>query len=142
MTMASDLILPMVSELLGTMYFMAPVYLGEIAVPADAYKVGVGFTGAVAGEFHLAVAHHLADRMAADFLANEVEEVDPQLVEATVRELANVACCAAMAAWRPGDNFHFTVPFVLRDDAELPPAHAFSILSGRPEISFEVRVAD
>jgi CheY-specific phosphatase CheX len=124
------------------MYFMVPVYLGKIAVPAAAYKVGVGFTGAVAGEFHLAVAHHLADRMAADFLASEVNDVDQQQVEANVRELANVACCAAMAAWRPGDDFHFTVPFLLGDDAQLQPGHAFSILSGNPEISFEVRVAE
>ena len=141
MTMAAELILPVVSELLETMYFMEPVYLGETAVPPHAFKVGVGFTGAVAGEFHLAVAHQLADRMAADFLASEVEELDPQQVEATVRELANLACCAAMAAWRPGEDFHFTVPFAL-GDAELPPGHAFSIFSGNPEISFEVRVAD
>lgn len=142
MNIAGDVIQTVVTELLETMYFMAPVYLGEASPAPGAYRVAVAFTGPVQGEFHLSVARSLARRMTADFLADEVDDLDPQQVEAAIRELANVACCATMAAWKPDANFQFTVPFSLEDGAEMPWGHAFSIFTGKPEIFFEVRVAD
>jgi len=126
-----------VSEVLETMYFMSPVYCGQTPLDCELFEVEVEFRGDRTGRFHMQVSRRLAVSMASDFLACEPGELPPDQVEATVKELANVACGASMSAWMPTLNFEYGVPHW--DEAPMAgEGHAFAVASGPPQIAFEV----
>ncbi len=129
-----------VSEILETMYFMSPAYSGEGLRDSDLLDVAVDFSGDRRGRFRMQVTRRLATGMTMEFLVCEQDGINPDQVEATVKELANVACGAAMSAWMPTANFDYELPCLLADLPEIQ-GHTFAVASGIAEIAFRVDLA-
>ena len=116
-----ELISPAIGQILETMYFCEMEFRGPGVLPEPVIGAAVVFHGTCSGEMRLAVTDRFALRITADFLGAEMADITrPQMVS-TVRELANVACGAALNAWMPAAGFRFAVP------TDLLPPH----LSGR-----------
>lgn len=137
MNIPTSVIEASISNVLETMYFMSPSYVGEATPDDESFGVAVKFTGEVQGRFCLYVTRTLATRMAVDFLACDSPFPDSAQVDATVSELANVACGSSMSAWMPEMNFEYGVPCLIPFPTG-PVAHAFSVMSHLPEIFFTV----
>ncbi len=114
-------------------YFMSPIYQGEALPEIDSLGVSVRFTGPIRGQFTLRVSRGLAGRMTSEFLACEAPLPGPGQIEATVRELANVACGTFMSAWMPDANFEYGVPIPVTAALE-SFAHSFSVGADQPEV--------
>ena len=140
MTIPAFVVTPAIQEILETMYFMSPEYCGEGPAIPDSYIMGVEFSGPISGRFTISVGRPLARRMAADFLAEDVDAVEPAIVESTISELANIACGAALAAWNPDQDFVFSVPFRLEASDTLD--HQYSVFGPGPEMSVGLDVRE
>lgn len=129
-----------INDVLETMYFMSPTYLGSALPGVESLGVAVDFTGPVRGRFCLYVTRTLACRMTADVLACDSPSPHSGQVDATVKELANVACGSSMSAWMPNVNFEYRVPCPIPSPPGplTPVMHSFSVLSDQPEIFFAV----
>jgi len=121
------------TEVLETMYFMSPIYQGEALPEIDSLGVSVWFTGPIRGQFTLRVSRGLASRMTSEFLACEAALPGPGQIEATVRELANVACGTFMSAWMPDENFEYGVPVPVTEALESFP-HSFPVGADQPKM--------
>jgi len=130
-----------IEQVFQTMYFSEAAYLGRAELGGAAFGTSVGFSGDVSGEFRVTVSESLASGMAADFLALEPGETSPEQVEAIVKEFANVACGATLGAWRPGGNFHCSVPGPLERDSdagEFP--YCFSVSGNGADLAIDIRI--
>lgn len=129
-------------NLIETMYFCSPEYRGAGNIYAPLIAAAVGFRGGVSGELCLGLEASLIRQFAADFLGVESSEIVEEQLSATVCELTNVACCSVVAAWLPGENFHFSVPRRLSaEEMHQELSHCFSIDGGPPRIGLEMRLA-
>jgi len=134
----ASVVCPVMDEILATMYFCEPVYRGEACVEGPALGAKVEFSGPFAGEFRLVVARGLASQLAADFLGADLSEVTLPQVEATVVELANVACGFTMSAWLPAASFHYSVPAELAEDLRRARfSHCFSV-AATPDLAVDI----
>lgn len=98
------------SQILETMYFCVPEYCGAGRLVGPAIGASVAFSGTVKGEFSLVASRRLIGQFAADYLGLDCDGISEANLGATIRELANVVCCATIAAWMPGEDFHFAIP--------------------------------
>lgn len=132
-----------IEQIFQTMYFSEAGYIGGAQPPSSALGTAVGFSGEVSGEFRVTVSERLAGGMAADFLALEPGEASSEEVEAIVKEFANVACGATLYAWKPGANFHFSVPGPLeRDSAAGNFPYCFSVLGDGADLAIDIKVTE
>ncbi len=99
-----------IEQVLQNMYFCEALYSGPGAIGAKTFGAAVHFSGSVRGEFRVRVLAAMAERMTTDFLALETGGVSVSQIDSTVKEFANIACGAALNAWMPSANFHFSVP--------------------------------
>lgn len=128
----SILITKTISQILETMYYCSPDYCGRMTVEGEAIGAELGFSGPVCGALRIVAQAGLIERLTADFLGLEPSEIGPEQLKATVRELANVACCSAVAEWNPGHDFHFSIPRDLSgDELRESMQHGFSF-DGEP----------
>ena len=126
-------------QVLRVMYFCESVYQGGASLETPVLSTSLTFQGTVRGVFRLMVSERCARRMTADFLAIEPADVSPDQMDATVRELANVACGATMSFWIPEATLRFSVPSDLtRLDSSQRFEHCISVSEDRPEIAVEV----
>jgi hypothetical protein len=116
MTVPSEAIAPAIEQVLQNMYFCEALYSGPGSVAADSIGAAVRFSGSAQGEFRVAIRKELAERMTSDFLALDHDSVSVAQVESAVREFANIACGAALSAWKPSANFRFSVPEDIADN--------------------------
>ena len=145
MTVPAEVVAPAIGQILETMYFCESFYRGKGRVREPHIGTSITFTGAVSGVFNLEVSSALAARLAADFLATEPPDPGKEQIEATVSELANIACGATIGAWQPCSNVHFSVPHPLSDGdgaGEAEFTHCFSVNGENPEIAIEIAVSD
>jgi hypothetical protein len=136
-----DVVAPAVELVLQNMYFCEALFCGKGVLTPEAVGAAVTFNGSLRGEFRIAVSDVLAARMTIDFLALDDGGAFASQIEATVRELANIACGAALSAWAPAANLHFSVP----EGFSCGPAGAefpccFAVPGERAEIGIEIRL--
>jgi hypothetical protein len=138
---SADIVSPVVAQMLESMYFCSPNYYGVAQLEGPVIGASLSFSGPASGDIRLVAQVALVTRMAADFLGLETCDVDEQQLHATIRELASVTCCAIIASWMPGCDFHFGIPRGLTDD-ELKRSlrHGFSFDAGVPEFGLEVKL--
>jgi hypothetical protein len=136
MTIPSNLVDDVLIGIFETMYFCELRSCGSGRVPPPATGGAVRFSGHLNGEFRLLISQPLADRLAADFLA---EKPTAEQTEAVIRELANIACGAIMGALFPECNLGFAVPTDLRMDSPGKPfEHCFAVSEYRA--AFEIKL--
>ena len=108
-----DAVRSAIVQILEVMYFCEADFRGPARINSDALVTSLDFSGGTSGKFRVAVSPCLAARLATDFLALGPGEASPEEIDATVKELANVACGAALNSWMPQASFHFSVPAAL-----------------------------
>ena len=143
MSPADSAICDAMGEILETMYFCEPEYMGRGQFNGPAIGARLAFSGDLSGEFRVIVAESAALRLTADFLGAGPQEITSGEARLAVRELANVACGAAMNTWMPDATLDFSVPDEL-PAAELAGewAHGFSLSDGALELGIEIRIRD
>jgi hypothetical protein len=136
-----DVVSAAIEQVLQKMYFCDAVFSGASPLSLPAVGAGVAFSGAMAGEFRVAISVSLAARVATDFLALDAEAVTFQQIDATLREFANIACGAALNAWLPSGDFHFEIPHTLEAEVTaMPFPLSFSLSGDTPEIGVEIAI--
>jgi len=110
LTIPAEVISSAIGQILETMYFSEMEFRGSGVLAESVIGAAVVFHGTCAGEMRLAVTDRFALRITADFLGCDMAEITRPQIISTVRELANVACGAALNAWMPAATFRFTVP--------------------------------
>ena len=141
MSIPASAIGPAVNGVLETMYFLVPAYKGPGRLECPAFAATLGFTGALQGIFRVVVNRDLAARMTAEFLATEPGQVSEKQAEATVCELANIACGAVLSEWMPEADFRFGIPSALKPAGPSEAfQHCFDTGGNGVDIGFDVAI--
>lgn len=141
MVFPAEIISPVTRQLLEGMYFCEPRYMGPARLRSPLLGASLTFRGAFAGEVRVLATHRLAAQLAAEFLVSNPADITPLQVQATVAELANVVCGAALNAWPPMGDFHFSTPVkAASDQSGVEFAHCFSVGNGPAELAIEIRI--
>jgi hypothetical protein len=123
------------------MYFCLPDYYGAARLAGPTIGASVAFSGVIQGEFRLIASRRLASQFAADFLGVDCDGISEANLGATIRELANVVCCATIAAWMPGEDFHFKIPKQIEANGQPEMfATCFSVDAGEPELALDFQL--
>lgn len=139
MNVPAEVVVPAIGAVLETMYFREPFYCGSGCVKEPLVGTSIAFSGAVEGVFRMFVSRGLAAQLAVDFLADDRPDPGGRQVEAMVMELANIACGAAIGAWMPAFDVHFSVPKMLASGSDrVESSHCFSVDGENPGIAIDI----
>jgi len=138
---SATLVQTLMCRVFEAMYFYSPQYCGSGRLEQPVTGASVAFAGSVSGELRVAANIRLVRQLTADFLGIDAAEVSEAHLDATVRELANVACCSMVSACMPGEDFHFSVPRGIEDgDLQQNLTHCFSGDQGTPQVGLDFRL--
>jgi hypothetical protein len=128
------------TQILETMYFCVPDYYGAGRLVGPIIGASVAFSGRVKGKFSLVASRRLIGQFAADFLGIDSDGISEANLGATIRELANVVCCATIAAWMPGEDFHFAIPQQIEPNSETEPFANCFVINEEPEMALNFQL--
>ena len=87
--------------------------LAESGLLSEGMGAKIAYSGSAPVEFRTAAGSSLVQWLAGDFTALAPDDVDRLQCEAMIREVANFACGAVLAEWRPEAEFHLALPELL-----------------------------
>jgi hypothetical protein len=128
------------SQILETMYFCVPDYYGAGRLVGPTIGASVAFSGTVRGEFSLVASRRLIGQFAADYMGLDSDGISEANLGATLRELANVVCCATIAAWMPGEDFHFAIPQQIGPNSQTEPFDNCFLINEGPEMALNFQL--
>lgn len=147
-----ELIPPLVSEILETMFFCeaeleAVTAAGETSEHSlefvddedPVYRIVIDFQGSPSGRFWLRVTANAAKSLAADFLGVDRDDVDEARSLQTAFELGNMICGSVVSRVESQAAFALTAPRLFSVGDTLPdvrpPYVSFAVSGGKVEVA-------
>lgn len=110
-----------ISEVLEQMFFLPVdmVTTDNGHLPKSLYQhtitAGVGFDGHPSGTFRLHIPMELATLITADFLGTAAEQLTPQQITDTVKEMINMLAGNSLSAYDPQSPFDLQIPELVEE---------------------------
>jgi CheY-specific phosphatase CheX len=95
--------------------------------------VSIDFDGPSAGRFWLSIPLDLATIMAVDFLGTSSDELSPDHISATAKELINMLAGNTLSAYDPESAFNLDCPEVFSTATDSTPDSCINLIIETPE---------